>query len=70
MGQIITRFEQRGFKLVGLKLVRVTKELAETHYAEHKERPFFKLLVEFILSGPVVAMVRACNYYCCGAAHG
>lgn len=56
-GEIISRFENKGFTLVGLKLMQVSKELAETHYAVHKERPFFSGLVEFITSGPVVAMV-------------
>lgn len=57
VGEIIGRFERKGFTLVGLKLLNVSKELAETHYAVHKERPFFGSLVEFITSGPVVAMV-------------
>jgi len=57
VGEIISRFEQKGFTLVGLKMLQVSKELAETHYAVHKERPFFAGLVEFITSGPVVAMV-------------
>jgi nucleoside-diphosphate kinase len=57
VGSIIQRLEIRGFKLVGLKLMQVSTELAEAHYAEHKERPFFSGLVSFITSGPVVAMV-------------
>ncbi|NJK59656.1 MAG: nucleoside-diphosphate kinase [Oscillatoriales cyanobacterium SM2_1_8] len=57
VGEIIRRFEAKGFQLVGLKLVQVTRELAEKHYAEHRERSFFAGLVEFITSGPVVAMV-------------
>ncbi|NJL98053.1 MAG: nucleoside-diphosphate kinase [Synechococcaceae cyanobacterium RM1_1_27] len=57
VGTIVSRLESRGFQLVGLKLMQVSKELAEAHYAEHKERPFFGGLVEFITSGPVVAMV-------------
>ena len=57
VGTILQRFESRGFQLVGLKQIQVSQELAETHYAEHKERPFFKGLVEFITSGPVIAMV-------------
>lgn len=57
VGAIIQRFETRGFQLVGLKLMQVSQDLAETHYQEHKERPFFKGLVEFITSGPVIAMV-------------
>lgn len=57
VGEIIRRFEQKGFTLVGLKLLNVSRELAEQHYDVHKERPFFKGLVDFITSGPVVAMV-------------
>ncbi|NET85707.1 MAG: nucleoside-diphosphate kinase, partial [Moorea sp. SIO1F2] len=57
VGQIIQRFETKGFTLVGLKLMSVSRELAEQHYAVHKERPFFGGLIEFIISGPVVAMV-------------
>lgn len=56
VGEIIARFERKGFKLVGLKLMQVTKEQAETHYAEHKGKPFFNGLIEFITSGPIVAM--------------
>jgi nucleoside-diphosphate kinase len=55
-GRIIARFEDRGFKIVGLKLVHVDRELAERHYAVHRERPFFGGLVEFITSSPLVAM--------------
>jgi nucleoside-diphosphate kinase len=57
VGEIIQRFETKGFTLVGLKLMSVSRELAEKHYAVHKERPFFAGLVDFITSGPVVAMV-------------
>ncbi|MEN9214128.1 MAG: nucleoside-diphosphate kinase [Gloeomargarita sp. DG02_4_bins_56] len=57
VGEIIRRLEAKGFTLVGLKLVRVSKELAEKHYDVHRERPFFPSLVAFITSGPVVAMV-------------
>jgi nucleoside-diphosphate kinase len=57
VGEIIRRFETKGFTLVGLKLLNVSKELAEQHYDVHKERPFFPGLVQFITSGPVVAMV-------------
>ena len=57
VGEIISRYEAKGFKLVGLKLLQPTRELAEKHYAVHKERPFFAGLVDFITSGPVVAMV-------------
>jgi len=57
IGEIIRRFEAKGFTLVGLKLMSVSRELAETHYGVHKEKPFFPGLVDFITSGPVVAMV-------------
>lgn len=57
IGEIIRRFEAKGFTLVGLKLINVNRELAEQHYGVHRERPFFAGLVEFITSGPVVAMV-------------
>jgi nucleoside-diphosphate kinase len=57
VGEIIGRFEAKGFTLVGLKLIIASQELAERHYDIHKERPFFKDLVSFITSGPLVAMV-------------
>ncbi|RXJ03946.1 nucleoside-diphosphate kinase [Anaerobacillus alkaliphilus] len=57
VGEIVSRFENKGFQLVGAKLLTVSREMAETHYAEHKERPFFGELVDFITSGPVFAMV-------------
>ncbi|MDA8238186.1 MAG: nucleoside-diphosphate kinase [Chloroflexi bacterium] len=56
VGRVIARFEDRGLKLVGLKLVRVTRELAEEHYAVHRERSFFAGLVAFITSSPLVAL--------------
>jgi nucleoside-diphosphate kinase len=57
IGEIIGRFEAKGFTLVALKLMSVSRELAEAHYDVHRERPFFPGLVEFIISSPVVAMV-------------
>lgn len=57
IGEIVSRFEKKGFKLVGAKLMSVSQQLAESHYAEHKERPFFGELVSFITSSPVFAMV-------------
>jgi nucleoside-diphosphate kinase len=57
VGEIIRRFESKGFTLVGLKLMQVSRELAEEHYGVHRERPFFPGLVNFIISGPLVAMV-------------
>ena len=56
-GEIIARFERKGLKIVALRHMTVTRELAERHYAEHSERPFFGELVEFITSGPIVAIV-------------
>ena len=55
IGRVLTRFEERGLKIVGLKLVLADRALAEEHYAVHRERPFFAGLVEFITSGPLVA---------------
>lgn len=57
VGDVVRRFEQKGFKLAGAKLMQISTELAEEHYGEHKERPFFGELVDFITSGPVFAMV-------------
>lgn len=56
-GQILTRFENAGFKIVGLKMKWVDAEHSKKHYAEHAEKPFFKGLDEFIRAGPVVAFV-------------
>jgi nucleoside-diphosphate kinase len=56
-GEIIARFERRGFKIAALKMMTVTPELAREHYSEHAEKPFFPSLVEFITSTPVVAIV-------------
>jgi nucleoside-diphosphate kinase len=57
VGRILGRYEERGLKLVALKLMSVDRDLAERHYAVHREKPFFKGLVEFITSGPLVAAV-------------
>ncbi|HOT23059.1 MAG TPA: nucleoside-diphosphate kinase [Thermoleophilia bacterium] len=57
VGEIVARFERRGFRLAGLKALRIDRALAERHYAEHAGKPFFESLVSFITSGPVVAMV-------------
>ncbi|HEY6758315.1 MAG TPA: nucleoside-diphosphate kinase [Baekduia sp.] len=56
-GEILARFERKGLKIAALKLVTTPRETAETHYAEHKERPFFGELVDFITSAPLVAAV-------------
>ena len=57
IGEIIGRFESKGFTLAGMKLMKASRELAEQHYGEHKGKPFFDGLVDFITSGPLVAMV-------------
>ena len=56
-GEIVARFERKGLRLVALKLMTMTRELAQEHYAEHEGKPFFEELVSFITSGPLVAMV-------------
>ncbi|MSW96421.1 MAG: nucleoside-diphosphate kinase, partial [Actinobacteria bacterium] len=56
-GEIIARFERKGLRLAALKLMTADRALAEQHYAEHAERPFFGELVDFITSGPLIAMV-------------
>ncbi len=57
IGDIISRFEERGLKLVGAKFMQIDRDLAEEHYGEHEDKPFFDDLVGFITSGPVMAMV-------------
>jgi nucleoside-diphosphate kinase len=57
VGKLVQRFEDKGFELIGAKLMRMTREQAETHYAEHTGKPFYGELLEFITSGPVFAMV-------------
>ena len=57
LGDIVGRFERRGLKLAGMKFMQMSQELAEAHYAVHKERPFYTSLVQYITSGPVLAMV-------------
>jgi nucleoside-diphosphate kinase len=56
-GEIVARFERKGLEIVTLRHMRMDRELAERHYAEHAEKPFFGELVDFITSGPLVAMV-------------
>ena len=56
-GEIIARFERKGLRLAALKLMTMTRELASQHYAEHEGKPFYGELVDFITSGPLVAMV-------------
>jgi len=61
IGEIISRFEKKGLKVVAMKLVSVSKELAEKHYGIHKGKPFFKPTVKYITSSPVVAMILEGN---------
>lgn len=56
-GEIIARIERKGFDIVGAKLLRIPRSLAELHYAEHRDKAFFRELVDYITSGPVLAMV-------------
>jgi nucleoside-diphosphate kinase len=57
VGRIIQRFEDKGLALVAMKLMRISRELAERHYAPHKGKPFYPPLIDYITSGPVVVMV-------------
>jgi nucleoside-diphosphate kinase len=57
VGEVVSRLERKGLKIVAMKMLWIKRELAENHYAEHKDKPFFSSLVEYITSGPVVAMV-------------
>ena len=57
VGELISRLERKGFAIVGAKLMRISRPLAEKHYAEHADKPFFGELVDYISSGPVIAMV-------------
>ena len=57
VGEIISRFEKRGMRIVGLKMVKMTREMAERLYEEHKGKSFYEELVNYVTSGPVVAMV-------------
>jgi len=59
VGEVISRLEKKGLKLIGLKMMNITPEMAKEHYAEHAEKPFFGELVDYITSGPVVAMIWA-----------
>ena len=55
-GELVTRFEQRGFKLRGARLLKISRATAQKHYGEHRDKPFFGELVDFITSGPVLAL--------------
>lgn len=56
-GEILSRFERKGLKIVGMKMMVISRETAENHYGEHKGKPFFESLISYITSGPVLAMV-------------
>jgi len=57
VGELLTRLERKGFEVIGMKLMHISRSLAETHYAEHRGKPFFEPLVTYMTSKPVVAMV-------------
>ncbi|MCS6936882.1 MAG: nucleoside-diphosphate kinase [Candidatus Bipolaricaulota bacterium] len=57
MGELIRRIEQKNLNIIALKMMRIERKLAETHYGEHREKPFFRELVDFVTSGPIVAMI-------------
>ncbi|MEN8152518.1 MAG: nucleoside-diphosphate kinase [Acidobacteriota bacterium] len=57
VGEVISRFEKKGLRIAGIKMVNIHRELASKHYNEHREKPFYEDLIRFITSGPVVAMV-------------
>ena len=57
IGKIITKFEDKGYKIIGLKMLLPTIEIAEKHYEEHKGKPFYPRLIRYLTSGPIVAMV-------------
>jgi nucleoside-diphosphate kinase len=61
VGEVLRRFEAKGLKLVGLKMLSLSKEEAEKHYSVHKERPFFRDLVNYITSSPIIAMILEGN---------
>jgi nucleoside-diphosphate kinase len=61
IGEIVTRFERRGLRIAGMKLLQIDKSLAERHYAIHKEKPFYEPLIRYITSSPVVVMVLEGN---------
>ncbi len=57
VGEIIRRIEAKNLNIIALKMIHIDRKLAETHYSEHREKPFFKDLVDFVTSGPAVAMI-------------
>ena len=61
VGEVVSRVENKGYKVVGLKLITPTREILAKHYAEHEGKPFYEPLLEFMLSGPIVAMIAEGN---------
>ena len=61
VGEVISRVERKGYKVVGLKMITPTREILAKHYAEHEGKPFYEPLLEFMLSGPIVAMIAEGN---------
>lgn len=57
IGEILSRFEKKGFNIVNMKMFQMTKEIASEHYAEHKGKPYYDRLIDYITSGPIVAIV-------------
>jgi nucleoside-diphosphate kinase len=68
-GEVVRRFEQKGYKVIGLKMMKVTRAQAEAHYEEHKGKPFYERLIKYIQSGPIVAMVLEGHNAIAGARH-
>ena len=61
VGEVVARVENKGYKIVGLKMMTPTREILAKHYAEHEGKPFYEPLLEFMLSGPIVAMIAEGN---------
>jgi nucleoside-diphosphate kinase len=61
VGEVVSRVESKGYQIVGLKMLTPTREILAKHYAEHEGKPFYEPLIEFMLSGPIVAMIAQGN---------
>lgn len=69
IGRIIKRFENKGYKITGMKMLQPTVEMAEKHYAEHIDKPFYSRLIKYITSGPIIAMVLEGDNAVAGTRH-
>ncbi len=69
VGQIVSRFERKGYKIIAMKMLQPTLEIAAKHYEEHVEKPFYNRLINYITSGPIVAMVVEGDNAVAGARH-